>query len=340
MLCDGDFECQQTHTRRRLLQALSAAGAVGLSGAPHVLAAAEAPETPTVRLVNDGSICIAPLFAAEELLRAEGFTDIRYVATPAERQVKAVADGKLDFAASLLEAIPLIEAGAPIAVLTGVHVGCIELFAQQGIRGIGDLKGKRVGLQEAEPDLLTLMAAEVGLDPVKDIQWITATTGKVKPLDLFAKGEIEAFLGFLPEPQELRARRVGHIIVSSATDGPWSQYFCCQLVGSRDYIERYPVATKCVLRAILKATDICAADPPRVARRIVDGGFTPRYEFALQTLSDVPYKSWRDYDIEDSVRFYALRMREAGLIKATPQKIIAKGTDWRFLNELKRELKT
>ena len=110
-------------------------------------------------------------------------------------------------------------------------------------------------------------------------------------------------------------------------------------VGSRDYIDRYPVATKRVLRAILKATDICAADPPRVARRMVDRGFTPRYEFALQTLSDVPYKSWRDYNIEDTVRFYALRMREAGLIKSAPQKIIAQGTDWRFLNELKRELK-
>ena len=131
----------------------------------------------------------------------------------------------------------------------------------------------------------------------------------------------------------------GRVIVSSATDRPWSQYFCCQLVGSRDYIDRHPVATKHVLRAILKATDICAADPLRVARRMVDRGFTPRYEFALQTLSDVPYKSWRDYNIEDTVRFYALRMREAGLIKSAPQKIIAEGTDWRFLDELKRELK-
>jgi len=32
-------------------------------------------------------------------------------------------------------------------------------------------------------------------------------------------------------------------------------------------------------------------------------------------------------------------MRDAGFIKLAPQKIIADGTDWRFLNELKRELK-
>jgi NitT/TauT family transport system substrate-binding protein len=116
------------------------------------------------------------------------------------------------------------------------------------------------------------------------------------------------------------------------------------LVGTREYVRNNPVATKRVLRAILKAAEICASEPARAAQRLVAGGFTPRYDsprydFALETLSGIPYDKWRDYDAEDSVRFYALRMREAGLIKSTPQKIIAEGTDWRFLNELKRELK-
>ena len=39
------------------------------------------------------------------------------------------------------------------------------------------------------------------------------------------------------------------------------------------------------------------------------------------------------------MRFYALRLREAGMVNGTPQKLIAQGTDWRYLNELKRELK-
>jgi NitT/TauT family transport system substrate-binding protein len=97
----------------------------------------------------------------------------------------------------------------------------------------------------------------------------------------------------------------------------------------------HPVATKRVLRAILKATDLCATEPTRVARQIVDGGFTPRYDYAAQTLSELPYDKWREYDHEDTMRFYALRMHEVGFIKSTPQKIIAEGTDWRFLNELK-----
>jgi NitT/TauT family transport system substrate-binding protein len=52
-----------------------------------------------------------------------------------------------------------------------------------------------------------------------------------------------------------------------------------------------------------------------------------------------PHSQWREYDPEDSVRFYALRLHEGGMIKSTPQKILAQGTDWRFLNELRRELK-
>ena len=111
------------------------------------------------------------------------------------------------------------------------------------------------------------------------------------------------------------------------------------LAGNRDYIRKYPVATKRVLRAILKATDFCASEPTVVAQSLVYGGFIGRFDYALQTLADVPYNNWREYDAEDSVRFYALRMRDAGLLKSGPQKIIAEGTDWRFFNELKRELK-
>src|SRR5262249_47300451 len=115
--------------------------------------------------------------------------------------------------------------------------------------------------------------------------------------------------------------------------------FCCMLGGNRDFVRRNPVATKRVLRAVLKATDLCSTDPKRAAKGLIDGGFTPRYDYALQTLQDNPYDRWREYDAEDTVRFYALRLLEVGFIKSSPQKIITEATDWRFLNELKRELK-
>ena len=291
-----------------------------------------------MRLVNDGSICIAPEYAAEELLRAEGFTDIRYVEVPSAKQIEGLERGVVDFVLFVPPAhIPAIDSGFPVAVLAGVHVGCFELFAKEGIRSVADLKGKSVGLKAAPPALLTLMAAHVGLDAAKDISWVNDPS--VKPLDLFAEGKIDAFLGFPPEPQELRARHAGHVIVNTSVDRPWSQYFCCMFASTQEYVRKHPIATKRVLRAILKATDLCVTEPAQVARRIVDGGFTPQYDYASATLSEVPYDQWRDYDAEDTMRFYALRLHDAGMIKSSPQKIIAEGTDWRFLDELKRELK-
>jgi NitT/TauT family transport system substrate-binding protein len=219
-------------------------------------------------------------------------------------------------------------------------VGCFELLAIERIRSIADLKGKTVGV----PDLgtsshvfVSSMAAHVGLDPAKDINWVRSPS--ISPMELFADGKIDAWLGFPPEPQELRARKIGHVVVNSSVDRPWSQYYCCMLAGNRDFIRRNPVATKRVLRAILKATDFCVSDPAGAARRMVDGGFTTQYDYALQTLKEVPYNKWREYDPEDTIRFWALRLREAGMIKSNPNKIIAEATDWQFLNQLKRELK-
>ena len=130
-----------------------------------------------------------------------------------------------------------------------------------------------------------------------------------------------------------------HVVVNSAVDRPWSQYFCCMVLANREFVRKYPVATKRALRAILKAADFCGREPERAARFLVDKSFTANYDLALQTLKDIPYDKWREYNPEDTVRFYALRLHEAGMIKSTPQKIIAEGTDWRFLNELKQEMR-
>jgi len=158
---------------------------------------------------------------------------------------------------------------------------------------------------------------------------------------LFIDGKIDAFLAAPPELQEVRARNIGHAIASSITDRPWSQYYCCHWAASTAFVRKYPVATRRVLRAILKAVDLCASEPARMAQLLVDNGYAIRYDYALQALrEDIRYDVWRDYDPEDTLRFYALRMQEAGLIKSDPQKLIVEHTDWRFLNELKREMKT
>jgi len=326
------------HTRRGFLGSIAAAGAAGLIRAPGTEAAEGPLETTTVR-IQKPALCVSSLYIAEELLRAEGFTDIQYVDEPLS-VTWPVARGKVDFApAYASDCVRGIDAGEPLMLLAGVMVGCFELFGNEGISSITDLKGKSAGIQAVGSNphaLLTLLAAQVGLDPAKDIHWVTDPS--VKPIDLFVQGKIDALLAFPPEPQDLRARNIGHVIVNTAVDRPWSQYFCCMLVTNREFAAMHPVATKRVMRAILKATDLCATEPARSAQWLSDRGLTPRYDYAFQTLSANGYK-WREYDAEDTVRFYALRLRDVGLIKSTPQKIIADSTEWRFLDELKRELK-
>src|SRR5436190_22958486 len=97
---------------------------------------------------------------------------------------------------------------------------------------------------------------------------------------LLAGGKIDAYLGFPPEPQALRAKGIGRVVVNSAVDRPWSQYFCCMLVGNREFVRKHPVATKRALRAILKAADLCAAEPERAAQVLVDQGVSKHYDYA------------------------------------------------------------
>ena len=334
-----------THqSRRRLLTTASLAVGAGILDPWGTLAAQAPLETTTVRLprwVGSG-YCWQAAYIAGELMRAAGLTDVRYV--EGDRSVDSsawIARGETDFDLNYPpNQIKSIAAGVPIKVLAGLHSGCLELIAKESIHSITDLRGKRVAVNRfgvSAHTWLVLMAAYVGLDPVNDIRWVTGE--RATPSELFVEGKVDAFLAAPPNGQKMRAQKIGHTILDNAVDQPWSQYFCCMIAGSADYVDRYPVATKRVLRAILEAADLCVSDPQLVAQLSIDRGFLPQYDYALQTLNEIRYDRWRDYDPEDSLRFYALRMREVGLVQSTPNQIIADGTDWGFLNELKRELK-
>jgi NitT/TauT family transport system substrate-binding protein len=328
-----------------LISASSAAAAAGLVVPRTVLADEGPPEVTTVRLSYlPAYACVTPHSLAEELLHAEGFTNVHYVPQSHDH---GVARGEIDFDVNTAAWLTSqMDAGEPITVLAGLHVGCYELFVHDPIRTIADLKGKKVGIDYVDSSghlYLTIIAAQVGLDPKSDIEWVANPNDwVVNPdstlLERFAAGKIDAFLAFPPEPQELRARKMGRVILNTAIDTPWSHYFCCMPFSRRQFVRDHPVATKRYLRAILKAADMCANQPELVARRLVDAGFTPRYDFALETLKELPYDRWRQFDPEDALRFFALRLHEVGMIRSSPNALLAERTDWRFLHEIKREL--
>jgi NitT/TauT family transport system substrate-binding protein len=329
-------------SRRDFLAGLSAAGAVGAFGARPSFADEGPLETTTIRLSFNTTICFAPMDVAETFLRAEGFTDVRYVRTPGGFSTpQIIARGEVDFGSSFGGTVIYhLDAGLPITAVSGLHAGCYELFAREPIHNVSDLKGRRVGIQTLTSSAhlyLSIMAKHVGLDPKADIEWVVPPAGDA--MQRFIAGETDAFLGFPPEPQELRARGIAPVILSTVMDRPWSQYLCCMIYGNRDWVRDHPIATKRFLRATFKAAEFCQAEPESAARRLVEGGFAEQYDYALQTIQELPYDLWHEYDSADSLRFYALRLHEAGMLRASPNALLAEGTDWRFVNELKRELK-
>jgi NitT/TauT family transport system substrate-binding protein len=328
--------------RRTFLAKASALSAASLLGFPRPVAAEPPPEIQRLRMLGGPAICRAPQLIAEELLLGEGFAEIEYVKTSRVLGASAIAQGLADIAIwDVQSTLPVLDAGDQVVVLAGIHVGCWELFGNNRIDALRDLKGKTVAIRAfglGDHVLLSCMLAYIGMDPRTAINWV-AGPAITDAMHLFVDGKADAFVGFPPQPQELRAKKIGHVIIDTARDQPWSQYFCCVAIARREFVRTYPVATKRVLRAFLKAADICAQDPERAAQLLAKKGYEPRQAIGLEVLKSLPYDRWRQVDPEDTLRFYALRLHEVGMLKTTPQRLIAQGTDWRFLNELKKELK-
>ncbi len=324
-------------SRREFVNGVALAGAAGALGYGRELFVAEPPpETKRITIAESRALCFAPTYVIESLLRTEGFEEITLIGTTPGRETES--DFRQIYAPHLLQ---VVDSGRPYVTLAGSHAGCIEVFGSKSVRQLRDLKGKTVALSTrgTGPRLLTsALLAYVGINPQREVEWRNEPR-----LDevarLLEQEKIQAFVGIPPEPQYLRARNAGHVILNTTTDRPWSQWFCCVFAGNREFVRKHPVATKRVLRAYLKAVDMCGGEPERVTQVIAALRPEVRSEDVRQVLKELPYGSWRDVSAEGSMRFYALRLSEAGMIKTNVQKLLAQGTDWRFLNELKKELK-
>jgi NitT/TauT family transport system substrate-binding protein len=289
------------------------------------------PETKRIRMTDEPYACLTPSYLAREFLRGEGFSDVQYLKIGERHAMDMLISGEVDLVQETPSGfIQFIDGGAPVVVLAGIHAGCWELFGTERVRTIRDLKGKSVAVDSIGSGMhmfLSTMLAYVGLDPRRDVQWVAREPAV--SMQLLAEAKVDAYLAFAPEPQALRAKKIGHVLVNTATDKPWSQYF----------VRQNPFATKRALRALLKAADFCAQDPARAARYVTDKGYIANYDYTLQTLRELPYKVWRTYNPEDTLRFHSLRLRDLGLIKTDPNTLVSKAADWRFLRELRKELK-
>ena len=112
-----------------------------------------------------------------------------------------------------------------------------------------------------------MFAAYVGLSP-KDINWVVHPYSDYERL--LVERKIDAFMTGPPYSQILREKKIGHVLVDTTSDKPWSQYLCCVIASTREFVRQHPVATKRAVRALLKAADLCGAQT--TASRTTHGG--------------------------------------------------------------------
>jgi NitT/TauT family transport system substrate-binding protein len=310
------------------------------------------PETTTIRIASPFA-CDAPLWLAKDFLREEGFTDVQWVAS-APGTAGWITSRVADVGPGHPEAIvAAIDAGVPIATLAGLHTGCQELWAAPSIASVRDLRGKRVAVFKRDASdqfflFFSTLCAYVGIDPLTNVSFFEVGGDYRGLLTAYLEGRSDAFLAAADGAAMLKRepKNPGTKILDQTTDKPWSQYLCCLLIANRDWARQYPVATKRFTRAVLRAADATAKDRTGAARAGVGASIrnllaqrnAPELDILIDTTAMVSY-DWREYDPEETLRFFALRLGDVKLIKSTPQQIIAQGSDAAFMRQLRTELK-
>ena len=341
---------RQLSTRRQLLirtlaTGAAAAGGAALTSCVQTSSAASGalppPETTTIRIVNPPA-CEPGIWLAKNFLADEGFTDVVFVTTPFT-STDWIARGLAEIALAHPEfAVATLDAGLPLLLLAGVHAGCLELWARQGIDSVADLRGRRIAVRVKDISdqffaFFATLLGRIGFDLLKDVQFVEGAN--VAGMNaLFTEGRVDAVLAGAQFGPMLRRMQPtpGHVILSTMDAQPWSHYFCCHIVANREWAHRNPIAAKRVTRALLRATDAAAKDAPRAAREAAPL-LGLEESIVTETMAMCTY-NWRDLEPEDTLRFFALWLAAAKLIKYTPQQLIALGADFQYMRLLKTEL--
>jgi len=336
-------------TRRDVLRrsaGIAAAVAGGRLLAPYLAPSAFArqgtplppPETTTIRL---GTLpCDHPIMASEAFLQQEGFTRTEILAG------RQLASGRVDIdvAFSVFDIAQLLESGLRIVLFAGLHPGCIEIWAQPGIRSLQDLRGRTLvvrsrTLGDFGYSYTAIALKHAGIDPAQ-VNWVVQPDAN--PVNLFLEGRNDAVLATTVGTAALHADPAnrGHVIHNQLMDRPWSILPCCLLVAKQEWYRANPVAAKRVVRAILRAADAQTGSRFDAVKRVTDRGLfggPANFNNVLFAASMVP-ANWRDLDLERSIRFYGQLLADVGLLKVSVDDMV-RTIDLRILQELRTELR-
>src|SRR5690349_17464420 len=193
--------------RRRFISEAAVLAAAALLNRHGAASAAEPPpETTRLRIFEGPVSCIAPMLVTQQLLHAEGFTDIHYVKYgtdtnkfPPDDLIAGDTDINVTFIAT---DILHVDAADPVVILGGSHVGCVDVVAAERVKSTRELRGKTVAVDTDTKVFVSLFAAYVGLDPERDINW-SVQAWEDWPR-LLQEGKVDAFMTGPPLSVELR----------------------------------------------------------------------------------------------------------------------------------------
>jgi NitT/TauT family transport system substrate-binding protein len=185
---------------------------------------------------------------------------------------------------------------------------------------------------------ISTILSHVGLNPQRDVEWLAHPPAE--SMKQLAAGKVDALVGFPPVPQEMRAKKIGHVILNSVADKPWSQYFCCVLAGNREFVKKESGRDQARRAGDPEGHHVCASEPEATAKFLVQRGFTPNYDYALQAVEGAALRRCAISTLKTRCASSRCDLRrKAGYIKSSRRQSSPGNRHGGFLNELKKELK-
>ena len=300
------------------------------------------PETKVIRLAPGP--CDAPLFAAEteRFLQEEGFTDIQLTTSGG---VAGLVDGKADLTAMFIPTLAAaVDAGSPIVCIGGLHYGCAEIWAPQGVNTLKDLRGRTVVVRSKAPadlaySFMAIGLKNAGVEP-SEVNFVVQADADLTKLFLEGKSDLLFLATTAAFAFKANTANKGRLVLDQAMEAPWSQQNCCSLTTTTAWLQANPIAAKRALRAIYRTADSLPKDRADAAKYATGKGLfggAANTEVVRGAANMVPYE-WRE-DFGDSVRFHAKLLSGVGLLKLSADDTVTKGTNLRFAKELAKELK-